>query len=467
MDARKLDSKAKALTINLDKRTYGSLAEIGAGQEVAAQLFKAGAASQTIAKTISAYDMTFSDAIYGKEDNGRYVCEPRLMKMLDREYSLLESRLKEVRPSDNLFFAFADTVVSINYAKTNQPHGWMGIRFQLSPGAPPNDIVVHIRMMEGEANAQQISVGIFGINLIYGAFYHANNPEELLQSLMDGLTVDRIKIDTIRFSGPDFANVNNRVMALRLVQYGYTNAVLFNELGNVCEPADVFYKKNILVSRGRFRPATKVNLDMFRSARKQFLEEPDVKEESLIEVAELTLNNLRSEGEIEFTDFLDRVDLLCSLGKNVLISNYPEYYRLVTFIARYTKQKFSIVMGTYNLADIFNEEFYSKMKGGILEAFGSLFSRNIKVYIYPVLRYNEVYHLRNFVVPQNQHFLLEHLKVNQKILDLKEYDTEILHIFSDNVIGMIKRGEPGWEHMVPHEVESAIKTKKLFGYQGW
>ncbi|MCU0430995.1 MAG: TonB-dependent receptor [Cytophagaceae bacterium] len=466
MDVRKLDTKAKALSINLDKRTYGSLAEIGAGQEVAAQLFKAGAASQTIAKTISAYDMTFSDAIYGKEEKGRYVCEPRLMKMLDREYDLLESRLKDVRPSDNLFFAFSDTVVAINFAKTNQPHGWMGIRFQLNPGAPPNDIVVHIRMMEGEANAQQVSVGIFGINLIYGAFYHSHNPEELLQSLMDGLTVERIKIDTIRFSGPDFQHVNNRVMALRLVQYGYTNAVLFNEEGNVCEPADVFYKKNILLSRGRFRPVTKVNMDMFKRARKQFLEEPDVKEESLIEVAELTLNNLRSEGEIDFTDFLDRVDLLCSLGKNVLISNYPEYYRLVTFIARYTKQKFALVIGTYNLVDIFNEEFYTKLKGGILEAFGNLFNRNIKVYIYPVLRYEELYHLRNFVVPQQQHYLVEHLKVNQKLIDLKEYDRDILHIFSDHALAMIKKGEPGWETMVPYEVEQAIKSKRLFGYQG-
>lgn len=469
MEARILDPKVKALEINLDKTTYGSLAEIGAGQDVAAFLFKAGAASQTIAKTISAYDMTFSDAIYGKEEKGRYVCEPRVMKMLDREYALLENRLKDIRGKETRFFAFADTVVAINYAKTNQGHGWMGLRFQVSPESPPNDLIVHIRLMEKDSNLQQQAVGIFGINMIYGCFYHYNNPELLLESLMDTLSVERVKIDMIRFSGPDFKGVDNRIMALRLVQYGFTNSALFDPNGDVKEPADVFYKKHILAIRGRFRPYTHVNMDMFENGVKDFAKDENIASKSdIIEVAELTLSNLRSEGEIDYKDFLDRVDIVTSLGKYVLISNYQEYYRLVDFFNRYTKLKFAIVLGPFNLADIFNEKYYTSLKGGILESFSALFSRNVQLYIYPTRKVGsgEIHNSTNFGVPTHLLYLYQYLVANKRIKDITNYNAEILHIYSDKVLEMIRSGQTGWEEMVPAPVLEAIKTKKLFGYKG-
>ncbi len=469
MEARILDPKVKALEINLDKSTYGSLAEIGAGQEVAAFLFKAGAASQTIAKTISAYDMTFSDAIYGKEERGRYVCEPRVVKMLDREYALLENRLKDIRGKDTCFFAFADTVVAINYAKTNQGHGWLGLRFQISPESPPNDLIVHIRLMEKDSNLQQQAVGIFGINMIYGCFYHHSNPELLLESLMDTLSVERVKIDMIRFSGPVFKGVDNRIMALRLVQHGFTNSALFDPNGDVKEPADVFYKKHILAVRGRFRPYTYVNMDMFKNGVNDFVADEKITDpENIVEVAELTLSNLRSEGEINYKDFLERVDIITSLGKHVLISNYQEYYRLVDFFNRYTKLKFAIVLGPYNLADIFNEKYYTNLKGGILESFSALFSRNVQLYIYPALKEGtgEIYSSVNFEVPHHLVYLYQYLIANNRIKDVTNYNPSILHVYSDKVLTMIRSGESGWEEMVPDSVREAILSKKLFGYKG-
>ncbi len=469
MEARLQDPKVKALEINLDKSTYGSLAEIGAGQEVAAFLFKAGAASQTIAKTISAYDMTFSDAIYGKEEKGRYVCEPRVLKMVDREYTLLESRLHDTRGKETRFFAFADTVVTINYAKTNQGHGWLGFRFQTSPEAQPSELVVHIRLMEKDPFLQQYAIGIFGINMIYGCLYHYKTPEILLESLMDTLSVERVKIDMIRFSGPDFATVDNRIMALRLVQHGFTNAALFDPSGSVKEPADVFYKKHIMVNRGRFRPCTLVNIDMFKTGVEEFVRDENITDpENIIEVAELTLTNLRAEGAIDYKDFLDRVDIVTSLGKYVLISNYQEYYRLVDFFNRYTKLKFAIVLGPFNLADIFNEKYYTNLKGGILESFSALFSRNVKLYIYPSRKADtgEICNSLNFEVPKNLEHLYHYLQANNRLKDVANFDSEILHIYSDKVIEMIKKGEAGWEEMVPESVGKAIKERKLFGYRG-
>lgn len=465
MENRAKDTKVKALEINLDPNTYGSLAEIGAGQEVAAFLFKAGAASGTIAKTMSAYDMTFSDTIYGKETDGRYVCESRLIKMLNREFTLLENRLKDVRQKNTLFFAFADTVVTINYNKSNQGHGWIGLRFQLTPGGKPNDLIVHIRLMKKDSIDQQQAVGIFGINMIYGCFYYAKNPERLLDSLMDNLSTERIKIDMIRFSGPDFSEVDNRIVALQLVQKGYTNAVLFDTKGQVREPADVFHKKNILALRSRFRPPTHVNMDMLRSGYEAFIKEPDVKEENVIKVGELTLNNLRAENGIDYKDFLDRVDIMLSLGENVLISNYQEYYRLIDYFSRFTKFKIGIILGPFNLMDIFNENYYTALKGGILESFGALFSKNVKLFVYPSKTNDgNVLNGTNLQVPPHLFHLYQYLLSNGKIQDIENYKEELLHIYSDNVIRMIHENNSGWEQMVPEEVVNAIKNKKLFGY---
>jgi hypothetical protein len=457
----------KALHINLDTRTYGTFAEIGAGQEVAALFFKAGAASGTIAKTMSAYDMTFSDAIYGKEESGRYVCESRLNKMLNKEYSLLEERLKAVRPPDTLFFAMANTVVCLNFKKTNQGHGWLGVRFQLEPNSPPNDLIVHVRMLDTDSALQQQAIGILGVNMVYACFYYNETPEQMMISLMDNLGPERIEIDMFKLSGPSFINVDNRLMALKLVKNGLTNAALFSPNGDVLQPSEVLYKKNILVTRGRFRPLTKINQDMFEKSFEQFKNDKSVQGEPIIELAELTLANLRGgNDEINEKDFLDIIDILCSEGKNVLLSNYHEYYRLVTYLSQHTKLKIGIVLGMPSLSQIFNEEFYVNLKGGILESFAQLFSRNVKLYIYPALNKDNspIISGREYQLPPNLIDLYEYLWVNDKIEDIQNPNIDNPGIYSDEVLKMIHDKNPEWEKHVPAHVAETIKEKHLFMY---
>jgi hypothetical protein len=462
---RKLTTSEKALRINLDRSIYGSFAEIGAGQEVAANFFKAGGASGTIAKTISAYDMKFSDAIYGYCE--RYVCEERLMKMLDHEYRLLPERLPHRIP-DTRFFAFADTVEVLNYERTNQPHGWMGLRFQLRPETEPNDCVIHVKMHDNDPLQQQAALGIVGVNMVYACSYETD-PEKILLSLLDGLSPRRIEIDMFRITGPDFTHVDNRLMALKLVKNGFTRAAMFGPDGRVRQPSDELYKKNVLVLRGRFRPPTHVNVDMLLSSRRRFKNEPDVDKSRMVLLTELTLNDLSPEGAIDEQDFLNRADILCSLGQNVLISNYYEYYRLVDYLSRITRgKKIGIVMGIHALQKVFDERTYENLRGGILECFASLFGTNVKLYIYPALISSEgkLFTLKDFedTLPVNLKNLFLYLMDNNKLEDIHDANVSNLHIISDHVLTMIKRGESGWEKFVPHKVEEAIKRHGLFGY---
>ena len=458
----------KALQINLDPRSYGTFAEIGAGQEVAALFFKAGAASGTIAKTMSAYDMTFSDALYGKEESGRYVCESRLYKMLNKEYTLLEERLKNVRPSDTLFFTMANTVVCLNFKKTNQGHGWLGVRFQLEPDSEPNDLIVHVRLFDTDTALQQQAIGILGVNMVYACYFYYETPEQMMISLMDNLGPERIEIDMFKLTGPNFKDVDNRIMALKLVKNGLTHAALFSPQGDILQPSEALYKKNILVTRGRFRPLTKVNQDMFEKSHDQFMNDKAVHGAPIIELAELTLANLRAgKDDIDEKDFLDRVDILCSTGKNVLVSNYHEFYRLVTYLSQHSKLKIGMVLGMPMLAEIFNEEYYKNLKGGILESFAQLFSRNVKLYIYPTLSKDKtpVTSARDYKLPANQIDLYEYLWVNDKIEDILNPDTDNPGIYSDEVLKMIHEKNADWEKYVPLQVSRAIKEKKLFGFE--
>src|SRR6478735_9298419 len=382
---KKLTTQEKALRINLSKAIYGSFAEIGAGQEVAANFFKVGGASGTIAKTISAYDMKFSDAIYGQGE--RYVCEDRVLKMLDHEYSLLPERLS-LRVHDTRFFALADTIEALNFERTNQGHGWMALRFQLRPESAPNDCVIHIKMHDNDPLQQQLALGIVGVNLLYSCMF-ITDPDEILNSMIDGLAAKRIEIDTFRLSGPDFINVDNRLMALKLVKNGFTKAAMFGADGTILLPSEVLYKRNVLVLRGRFRPVTHVNADMMFASRRHFRNEPDVDRARMVVLTELTLNDLSPDGKIDERDFLHRVDILCSLGQTVMISNYFEYYRLVEYLSKITKgKKIGIIMGIFALQKVFEEKTYENIRGGILECFASLFGTNVKLYIYPAQRAN-------------------------------------------------------------------------------
>ncbi len=461
---KNIGTRQKALKINLDRLIYGSFAEIGAGQEVAAQFFKAGGSSGTIAKTISAYDMTFSDAIYGAEESGRYVCESRLIKMLNREYNLLNMRLSEKRGIESTFFAFANTVVALNYQKTNDGHGWIGLRFQLTPNAPSNDVVMHVKMLDNENLLQQQALGVVGVNLIYGCFYYHKSPETLLLSLMDDLSTERIEIDMIRFTGPDFLHVDNRLMSLHLVKNGFTNVALFSADGTVLQPSEALYKRHILCLRGRFRPVTHVSLDMLENGLKQFLQDAEVNAERMLVLSELTLRDLRAGQEIDEKDFLDRVDILCSLGQTVMISNYYEYYKLVAYLSKITKLKIGLILGMSNLEYIFDEKHYEFLPGGILEAFATLFSRKVKLFVYPMQRPDgEIYTSKEFTLPPQLIDLFEYLIANNKIEDIRDFDQNLLHIVSDQVLSMIKSGTAGWEIMVPLPVAKIIKEKCLFG----
>ncbi len=459
--------KSKALRINLNENIYGTFSEIGAGQETVRNFFRAGGASGTIAKAMSAYDKDFSDAIYGIEDDRRYVTEERLKKMLTHETNLIEQRISREKHPNKLFFTYANTVATIDFAKKYKGHGWVGIRYQVHPQEDYNEIILHVRFHENDARLQQNTLGILGVNLIYGAYYKYDSPKKLLRYLYDHIDKDQIEIDTINFSGPRFENVDNRLMSLQLVKNGMTEAVMFAPDGNNVLPAKILYKKNILALRGSFRPVTKVNMDMYKRSMELFLKENRVSEENTEVIFEITLSNLRAEGEIDERDFMDRAELLCSLGQTVMISNFQEYYKVVEYFSRYTKERMGLAMGVNNLVDIFDEKYYRHLSGGILEAFGKLFFKDLKVYLYPFKdkETGEITTSENLKVHPRMKELYKFFKYNGKVVDIKNYDPEILDIFSREVLQMIAEGKPGWEEMLPEKTTAMIKEHNLFSHQ--
>jgi len=458
--------KDKALRINLNADIYGTFAEIGAGQETVRQFFRAGGASGTIAKAMSAYDKDFSDAIYGIEDDKRYVTEARLRKMLNHEVGLMEERITRDNNPNKIFFSYANTVATIDFAKKFKGHGWVGIKYQVGPDQEYNDIVLHIRFKETDARLQQETLGKLGTNLIYGAFYKYNQPRKLLRYLYDHLDKDQLEIDTINFSGPVFKDVDNRLMSLQLVKNDMTDAVMFAPDGNNVLPARVLYKKNILTLRGSFRPVTKVNMDMFEKSYEMFIKENKVDKEKTQVIFEITLSNLRAEGKIDEQDFMDRAKLLCSLGQTVLISNFQEYYKLVEYFSQYSRARMGLAMGVNNLVDIFDEKYYRHLSGGILEAFGKLFYKDLRVYLYPVENKDgSLTTSENLKVHPRMKELYKFFKYNGKVVDITDYDTSNLSVFSRTVLKMIANGDDGWERMLPEGVSKLIKEKSLFGYE--
>jgi hypothetical protein len=463
MNTENVGTHQKALQINLDQTKYGTFAEVGAGQEVARWFFRVGGASGTIAKSISAYDMVISDAIYGQAE--RYVSRHRLTTMLDHEFNLLMERLQGQRGDTTKFFVFADTVAAQSFTRREDWHGWMGVRFQSEPRSEPSQIIMHVRMWDKENLQQQEALGILGVNLVYGALYHHDDLEQFLRTLIDDLTINRVEVDMIKFSGPAFKTVDNRLVTLRLVQDGLTNAAMFTANGEVVQAAEVLYKKPILVERGSFRPVTNVTLDMLNNAQAQFIQEPGVQGEQIVVLMEMTLANLAEQGEINHQDFLDRVDILGALGKTVLISNYGAYFRLAGYLFRYTKKNIGIVMGVPSLREIFDEKYYTDLEGGILESFGRLFKNELKLYVYPLRdpATESIITARNVrVAPHLQH-LYAYLIENNYIQPIRDYRPEYLPIFSRDTLAKIKCGDVAWEKMVPPQVSRIIKERKLFG----
>lgn len=464
---QKLTPKQKALAINLDQNIYGTFAEIGAGQETVRHFFRAGGASQTIAKAMSAYDKEFSNAIYGKEFKNRYVSQNRLRKMLRYEVSLIEERLSREANPGRKFFSYANTVTTINFDKTMLGHGWVGIRFQLDEHEDYNEIVLHVKFKENDATLQQETLGSLGVNLIYGAFHYADNPRKLIESLYDDVAIDNIEIDMIDFNGPAFCYVDNRLMSLQLVKNGMTDAVIFNSQGNNMLPADILYKKNIFAVRGSFRPVTLVNIDMFENGLEMFLKDAECEVENTEVLFEITISNLRASGDIDERDFLDRVDVLAKLGYTVIISNFSEYYRLIDYFAHYTSQKIGVAMGVNNLLMVFDEAYYKNLSGGILEAFGKFFRQDMRVYLYPYKDpvTHEFLTSENLKVSDNLKELYKYFKLNKRILDIKNYNPKHAEIYSRDILNKIAMHEKGWENQIPKGVAEMIKERGMFGYK--
>lgn len=459
-----LDTYHKALRINLEPSRYGTFAEIGAGQEVVRWFFQVGGAAGTIAKSMSAYDMKVSDAIYGK--CARYVCRERLESMLDHEHALNLERLREERGDSTAFFTFADTVVARAYQGNNECHGWMGVRYQAHPRDQDSQIIMHVRMLDKENYLQQEALGIVGVNLLYGAFFLHHRPDDLIASLKDNLAPGRIEIDMIEFSGIEFRSVDNRLMSLRLVQEGLSNAAMFDADGQVVQPSAAFYKRPILVERGTFYPVRKVHLDLMNTAWAQFSQEPGIQPEQGLRVMEVTMHQLMASGGLEPRAFLQRADALNACGFQVLISNYLEYYRLAAYLSHYSKKKIGLAMGVRSLQTLFNESYYTALEGGILESLGRLFKNDLKLYVYPSKNEEsgEVVTVHNLPIAPELQKLYDYLVEKGNIVALKNYDPDCLRVYSRNLLEEIQQNLPGWEDKVPEAVAQLIKTRHYFGY---
>jgi len=466
-EADRPDTHGKALRINLDNRRYGTFAEIGAGQEVVRWFFQVGAAAGTIAKSMSAYDMAVSDAIYGEAD--RYVSRTRLESMLDHEYTLNIERLSRNRGDTTSFFAFADTVSARNFMGTNDCHGWMGVRFQMYPRDSDTQIIIHFRLMDPSNLLQQEAIGIVGVNLLYGAFFLSHEPELLIASLMDELNSSRIEIDMVEFKGIGFRAVDNRLISLSLVQRGLSKAAMFGPDGKVLLPSELFYKRAVLVQRGSFRPVTHVNLDILHTATQKFQEIlPPEDGSTIVNVAEITMHNLmggKETGTPDIRDFLSRADVLSASGLYVLVSDYSEFYRVATYLRRQTVKPIGLAMGTVTLPEIFDPTYYSNLEGGLLEALGRLFRGEVWLFVYPFINRTtgELMTVANLDLPPDRMPLYEYAVRAGRIVQLENYNPDCLKIDSRQVLKLIASGDASWETMVPEGVVKLIRARGLFG----
>ena len=454
----------KTLKINLNKNIYGSFSEIGAGQETARHFFRAGAASRTIAKAMSAYDKQFSDAIYTTEPDGRYVTENRLYKMLDHEVQLLEERLDHTENPNRIYFSYANTVATIDFAKKFKGHGWVGIRFQNEPQGEFNEIILHIQFKENDVLLQQRTLGTLGVNLIYGAFYQYHDPKKLIYNLYDHLDKDQLEIDTINFSGPAFKNVDNRLMSLFLVKNGMADAVMFGPNGQNILPANTLFRKNVLLLRGSFRPVTIVNINMYQKSLNQFLSKNQLSIDKTAVIFEITLNNLLALGEVDEQDFLDRAELLCALGHTVMISNFKEYFKAVDYIWNYSQEKIALTIGIPSLIEIFDAKHYTNLPGGLFEGLGRLFKHGLEIYAYPFLNEKEEVITTENIELHDETLkpIYNYFKEQDQIIDIENFELKNLKIFSRKVLKKIQENDDSWENDVPETVAQLIFERKLF-----
>lgn len=457
----------KALRINLDEKKYGTIVEIGAGQEVARQFFLAGAAAGTIAKTMSAYDMKFSDAIYGVQEDRRYVSHSRVKAMMEQEFDLVVERVGDIRSKSSRYFAYAATVAARSFKGDNECHAWCGIRVQMYPGAEPSDITLHVRMFDDNAEAQQQALGVLGVNLVYAAFFYFENPKKIIDSLTDNMKAGRIEVDSIDFQGPYFEDLDNRTKNIHLIRSWKTRAIMFRPDGSVAVPAELLYKKNVLTIRGSFRPVTKLNVDMIEQGKLSFSELEDVNPDNTIAIAEISLNDARGhDANFPEQDIIQRVQVLNAMGYHVMVSDYTRYFSLRAYFRQYTKLNIGIVVGMINVKQIFDEDFYRGVEGGILEGFGKLFPDHTRLFVYPELNEDgEISEFTDLKVPDHLRFLYRHLLENGFIFGIECSDKELFKIYSREVLKQLPKGRGDWENALPDGVVKEIVENKFFGYR--
>ncbi|MDE3166897.1 MAG: TonB-dependent receptor, partial [Acidobacteriota bacterium] len=450
-------AQKKALEINLDGTRHGTFAEIGAGQEVARWFFHVGKASATVAKSISAYSMGVSDGLYGPTP--RYVSRERLEAMLDGEYRQLVQQLDAKRGAETAFFVFADTVATHGSRRPPGGHGWLGVRFQDRPRSEPSEVIIHIELQDAFAVSQQEAVGLAGVNLIYGAFTRHDDPAELIRGLMEGLDRRRLEIDMIKFSGPAFAGVDNRLMSLQLVEQGLTDSAMFTSAGEVVQGSELLHGRRVAIERGSFRPVTNVTLAMLEAA-KQGVRQAAGEAGEPVAVMEMTLKNLMSGAAIDHRDFLLRADMLGALGHTVMISNHTRFDCVTTYLRQCTHEAIGFAVGVPTLREIFDEQYYEDLMGGILEGVGRLFQGKAKVYAYPtVSAAGELEEAETLAVAPRLQHLYMHLLENGLIVPVKGAGTEQLHVSPGDVLKMIQTGDAGWKEYVPAGAAAVIEAK--------
>jgi hypothetical protein len=462
----KTNVQQKALTINLDAAVFGTFAEIGAGQEVARHFFRVGGAAKTIAKTMSAYDMKISDAIYGKAT--RYVSRERIEAMLAHEYALLVERLSAGRGVSTNFFAFANTVTTMGFRGQPECHGWMGVRFQVKPLSAPNNVLIHVRMLDRDNLSQQEALGIAGVNLLFAALYLRDDLDQFVSTLLDDLGSHRIEVDMIEFSGPDLAAIDNRKACLKLVRKRLAGAIVFPPDGRILQASEVLYDRTLIVERGRYQPVTHVHVDMLQAARNYCSADISAGQDPLT-LCEISLHSVGRTDELSDEQLLARAGMLMALGYTVLISDFSEFHRLVSFFRRYTKRRINLVSGVDVLLKLFDTQFYKNLEGGLLEGLGRLFREGVKVLLYPIRRdryvelasragYSidaQVDELPELVtassvrVPEAVRELLSYLMNSQALGSLDCSNPDYLAIDSDRIMRLFREGNPAWEAAVP------------------
>jgi len=431
MEREILDTKRKALKINLNPKIYGTFAEIGAGQEVARNFFTAGAASGTVAKTMSAYDMTFSDAIYGVEESGRYVSKSRLLRMLDHEYGLLNERLHSEKYDDRTFFAFADTVTTLNYNKSNDPHGWIGLKFQTEPDGAANEIFFHVRLLDTDAALQQNVLGIIGVNLVYAAFYYNQDRRAMIESLADNLTVGSVEIDLISVNGPIFKGADNILLNLYLIVKDFSDAAIFDAEGQPTLPKDLLYKKDIMILRTKYAQKSNPNFSMLNKAVEQFVRTENVQEKNLSVLIEVLMSNVLSteqeSQEIDLRAVAKRAEDMCKTGNKVIVSNFARHNNLAKYLDRCRPKSVGISTNINNLKFVFNSgNFGDNYSSQLLNYVSDMFSKNVKLFAYPFMdkKTNEVITTANMPVSPDARPLFDFLIINGYITDIQEYSEE-------------------------------------------